>query len=92
MFYGSNSLGNKDFKLSYVLSLNIVNVYMEYGQLGNMSLQFGMIELESSISATLSVLLICSEEECSEGSFPKQWLVIEPSWKFYFKLLLIKGM
>ena len=65
---------------------------MEYGQLDNISPQFGMIELESSISATLSVLPICSEEECSAGLFPKQRLVIEPSWKFHFKLLLIKGM
>ena len=66
---------------------------MEYGQLDNISPQFGMIELESSISATLSVLPICSEEECSAASFPEQRLVVDPSWKFYFKLLfLIKEM
>ena len=66
---------------------------MEYGQLDNISPQFGMIELESSICTTLSVLPICSEEERSAGSFPEQWLVIEPGWKFYFKLLfLIKVM
>ena len=66
---------------------------MEYGQLGNMSPQFGMIELESSISATLLVHPICSEKDRSAGSFPEQRLVIEPSWKFHFKLLfLIKGM
>ena len=65
---------------------------MEYGQLDNISPQFGMIELESSISATLSVLPICSEEECSAASFPEQRLVIEPSGKFHFKLLLTKGM
>ena len=47
-----------------------------------MSPQFGMFALESSISAALSILPTCSEEERSVGSFPKQRLVIEPSWKF----------
>ena len=45
------------------------------------------------ISAALLVLSICSEEERSAGSFPEQRLVVDPSWKFYFKLLfLIKEM
>ena len=84
------SLGDKDFTLSCILSLNNESTQnMDNWVICLLSLVWLSRKL-GLISTALSVLPICSEEEHSAGSFPKQQLVIEPSWKF--PLYLIKGM
>lgn len=72
MLYGSKSLGNKDFKLFilFSLSLNNVNTWNMDNWVHNMSLQFGMIELEVRRNLRCSLSPPCLFRGGARAHFP----------------------